>query len=341
MLVKRRRAWELDPKAATPEAVHRDRRAILAALGFGVAGAALARSLGAATEGEPAAAEPATAAPQPAAAPSTQGAAAPGYPAARNPAFVLDRPLTDEALAAHHNIFDEFGSTKEEIVRAAAGFRTDPCKIHVGGVVKSQRTFEVAELVGELGLEERLYRHRCVEAWAMAVPWTGFPLAKLLGLFERLPDRGKFVRFVSAAKPDEMPGWYSSRRVFPYYEALTLEEATNELAFVATGIYGHPLPPQHGAPIRLVLPWKYGFKSAKSIVKIRFLSDQPKTSWEKSAPNEYGFYSNVNPTVDHPRWSQATERRIGEFRRRKTLPFNGYADQVASLYAGMDLRKQF
>ena len=232
MHVKRRKDWELSRSAATPESIHRDRRAILAALGFGAAGA-LVRSAGWAVEAPAAAARPDGA---PVANPKT------AYPAVRNESFTLDRPLTDEKLAATHNIFDEFGSQKSEIVKAAAGLKTDPWKIHVGGVVKEHRSFEVAELVEWLGLEERLYRHRCVEAWAMAVPWTGFPLAKLLGLVERLPDRGKFVRFVSAARPEEMPGWYASRRVFPYYEGLTLAEATHELAFLATGIYGHALP---------------------------------------------------------------------------------------------------
>ena len=322
MHVKRRMGWELPRSAATPESVHRDRRAILAALGFGAAGA-LARSAGWAAE-----------APAVVSAPDGAAVAKPksAYPATRNEAFTLDRPLTDEKLAATHNIFDEFGSQKGEIVKAAAGLRTDPWKIHVGGVVKEQRTFEVAELVERLGLEERLYRHRCVEAWAMAVPWTGFPLAKLLALVERLPDRGKFVRFVSAARPDEMPGWYSSRRVFPYYEALTWEEATNELAFVATGIYGHPLPPQHGAPIRLVLPWKYGFKSAKSIVAIQLTDERPSTFWNTLSPQKYSWSSNVDPTETNP-WPQSHETPLGSEERRPTLPFNGYGEWVGKLYA--------
>lgn len=323
MLIRRKKGWELPARAATPEASFRNRRELLRAAGFGAVGAALWRGAGLA--------QPETGAA--AATPAAAGAKAAGaYPAPRNAAFPLDRDLTAEALAASHNIFDEFGSAKDQIAKAAAGFRTDRWRIHVGGVVKSHRTFELAELMELCGLEERLYRHRCVEAWAMAVPWTGFPLAKLVALCERLEGRGRFVRFVSAARPEEMPGWYSSRRVFPYYEALTIEEATNELAFVATGIYGHPLPPQHGAPIRLVLPWKYGFKSAKSIVAIQFTDERPGTFWNTLSPQKYSWSSNVDPTETIP-WPQSHETPLGSDERRPTLPFNGYGDRVAKLYA--------
>lgn len=319
MLAKRTRPWDLPASATTPERHLQERRALLRAMGFGALGATLS--------GGSALAQAATSSTPP----QTAIPAAP-YPARRHSKFVLDRELTGEALAAHHNIFDEYASTKEGVAAAAAGLRTSPWKIHVGGVVKEQRTFEVAELVQRLGLEERLYRHRCVEAWAMAVPWTGFPLARLLALCDRLDGRGKFVRFVSAARPDEMPGWYASRRVFPYYEALTFEEATHELAFVATGIYGHPLPPQHGAPIRLVLPWKYGFKSAKSIVAIQFTDERPSTFWNTLSPNKYSWTANVDPAETIP-WSQSHETMLGSEEKRPTLPFNGYGESVAKLYA--------
>jgi sulfoxide reductase catalytic subunit YedY len=187
------------------------------------------------------------------------------------------------------------------------------------------------DLARRLGLEERLYRFRCVETWAMAVPWTGFPLAKLVELAEPLA-KARYLRFVSAARPEEMPGWYATRRVFPYYEALTLAEAVHPLAFVATGIYGHPLPPQHGAPLRLVLPWKYGFKGAKSIVALQFTAERPGTFWSDLAPDKYDFFANVDPSVARP-WPQSHESLLGSEERRPTLPFNGYADLVASLYA--------
>ncbi len=315
MLVRRRRGWESKPAEVTPESAFRDRRRFLAALGFSAAGAAITRLPGFAQSG-----------PAPAAASSQI------YPAARNAAFALDRDLTVEGVAASHNIFDEFAGEKEKVAIAAAGFRTDPWKIHVGGLVKNARTFELAELIQLLGLEERLYRHRCVEAWAMAVPWTGFPLAKLIALCDPIPDRGRFVRFVSAGRPEEMPGWYASRRVFPYYEALTIAEATNELAFVATGIYGHPLPPQHGAPMRLVLPWKYGFKSAKSIVALQFTDERPGTFWNDLAPRYYAWSSNVDPTETKP-FPQSEETMIGTGEKRPSQPFNGYGEWVAKLYA--------
>lgn len=316
MLVKRRRGWELSPSEITPENLFRDRRRLLATLGVG--------ALGVAAGGWPAGAEPEAA-----------GAAArqaPLPPATRNAAFTLDRPLTEERLAASHNIFDEFAAEKAEVASAAAGFRTSPWRIQLGGVIESAKSFEVEELEQRLGVEERLYRHRCVEAWSMAVPWTGFPLAKLLALVDRLPGRGGFVRFVSAARPSEMPGWYGSRRVFPYYEALTYEEATHELAFVATGIYGHRLPAQHGAPIRIVLPWKYGFKSAKSIEGIQLTDERPGTFWNTLSPKKYSWAANVDPTETIP-WPQSQETPLGSDEPRPTLPFNGYGEWVAKLYA--------
>jgi sulfoxide reductase catalytic subunit YedY len=309
MHVTRAPGWRLAPAAATPESIFRDRRSVLAALGFGAVGAALGRA--AVASEAPVGASP---------------------PPARNSAFTLDRPLTDEAVAASHNIFDEFAGAKDEVARAAAGFRSSPWKLHVGGLVKQHRTFEVEELIDLFGLEERLYRHRCVETWAMAVPWIGFPLAKLVALCAPVADRTRFVRFVSVARPEEMPGWYASRRVFPYYEALTIEEATHELAFVATGIYGHPLPPQHGAPVRLVLPWKYGFKSAKSIVAVQFTDERPGTFWNDLSPRRFAWSSNVDPNEAEP-WPQSHETMIGTGERLATLPFNGYGEWVAKLYA--------
>ena len=313
MLIRVPRPWEMREAAATPERVFRERRRVLRELGLGL-GAAMALVAPA----PPALAEDAV----PDASP---------YPARRNDAYALDRALTDEKVAARHNIFDEFAAERDRVFEAAAGFRSDPWKLHIGGRVKAPLTLDVSELVRRLGLEERLYRHRCVETWAMAVPWTGFPLAKLVALAEPLAD-ARYVRFVSAARPDEMPGWYATRRVFPYYEALTLPEATNELAFVATGIYGHALPAQHGAPLRLVLPWKYGFKSAKSVVAMQLTAERPGTFWSDLAPDKYDFFANVDPAVPKP-WPQANEAMLGTGERRPTLPYNGYAAQVARLYS--------
>jgi sulfoxide reductase catalytic subunit YedY len=214
----------------------------------------------------------------------------------------------------------------------------------VDGHVARPKTYDIDELIRLFPLEERVYRLRCVEGWSMVIPWIGFPLASLIKRVEPT-SKARFVEFTTLLDPEQFPAQrrslFGSSLDWPYVEGLRLDEALHPLTLLTFGMYGQVLPNQDGAPIRVVVPWKYGFKSAKSIVRIRFVSEQPKTAWEKAAPREYAFYSNVNPTVDHPRWSQATERRIGEFRRRKTLPFNGYADQVASLYAGMDLRKYY
>jgi sulfoxide reductase catalytic subunit YedY len=208
--------------------------------------------------------------------------------------------------------------------------------VEVSGLVKNPKTFGIEDLLKNFQQEERIYRLRCVEAWSMVIPWTGFSLASLLKMVEPTSD-AKYVRFETVFRPEEMPGLKNRSYPWPYQEGLRLDEAMNELAFLATGMYGEPNVPQNGAPIRLVVPWKYGFKSIKSIVKIELVAEMPATLWNQIAPNEYGFYSNVNPDVDHPRWSQASERRIGELSRRPTLPFNGYGDHVASLYTGMDL----
>jgi sulfoxide reductase catalytic subunit YedY len=212
--------------------------------------------------------------------------------------------------------------------------------VRIDGEVDKPGNYDFDDLVKPYKLEERIYRHRCVEAWSMVVPWQGFPLKDLVRRVEP-SGRAKYVEFTTLMDPMQMPGQRSRILPWPYVEALRMDEAMHPLALMVTGLYGKPLPNQNGAPLRLVTPWKYGFKGGKSIVRIRFTHDQPQTTWNLAAPDEYGFYANVNPDVDHPRWSQARERRLGEFFKRKTLPFNGYADQVAGMYSGMDLRKNF
>jgi sulfoxide reductase catalytic subunit YedY len=212
--------------------------------------------------------------------------------------------------------------------------------VRIEGEVGKPQTVDLDALLSGFTLEDRVYRMRCVEAWSMVVPWVGFPLAALIKRLDPLP-KAKFVAFTTLLDPEQMPGQQSGTLDWPYVEGLRMDEATHPLALMVVGLYGKLLPNQNGAPLRLVVPWKYGFKGIKSIVKIRFTETQPPTTWNQAGPDEYGFYANVNPAVDHPRWSQATERRIGEFFRRPTLPFNGYADQVAHLYAGMDLRTNF
>ncbi|MDT7602511.1 MAG: methionine sulfoxide reductase catalytic subunit [Acidobacteriota bacterium] len=239
----------------------------------------------------------------------------------------------------NYNNYYEFTTDKEDVARVAKNFTVRPWTVAVEGLVQKPKTFDIDDLL-KFAQEERIYRFRCVEGWSMVIPWVGFPLAKLLSEVEPLGS-AKYVAFESVLRPQEMPGQRSHTLDFPYVEGLRLDEAMHPLTLLATGIYGKLLLPQNGAPVRLVVPWKYGFKSAKAIVKIRLTDQEPPTTWNLAATNEYGFYSNVNPTVNHPRWSQATERRIGEFGRRDTLMFNGYADQVGQLYTGMDLRKNF
>jgi sulfoxide reductase catalytic subunit YedY len=240
----------------------------------------------------------------------------------------------------NYNNFYEFSTDKQAVARLAEDFTTEPWTVEVSGLVNNPKTFGVDDLLKMFPQEERIYRLRCVEAWSMVIPWNGFTLASLLNEVEPTSD-AKFVRFEAAAKRDEMPGLKSPFYDWPYQEGLRLDEAMNDLTLLATGLYGEMMPNQNGAPIRLVVPWKYGFKSIKSIVKIELVDYQPETLWNTAAPNEYGFYSNVNPNVSHPRWSQASERRIGELGRRETLMFNGYADEVAYLYEGMDLAKYY
>jgi sulfoxide reductase catalytic subunit YedY len=252
----------------------------------------------------------------------------------------VDEPLTVYQSVTTYNNFYEFGTDKSDPAESAGTLQTRPWTISVEGEVAQPQVIDIDTLLQWFPIEERIYRMRCVEAWSMVIPWQGFPLGELI---KRLEPTGnaKFVEFTTLLDPKQMPGQRSRVLPWPYVEGLRLDEAMHPLTLLAVGLYGKVLPNQNGAPLRLVVPWKYGFKGIKSIVKIRFTDTQPKTTWALAAPSEYGFYANVNPAVDHPRWSQGTERRIGDLSRRKTLPFNGYADDVAGLYAGMDLAKFF
>ncbi len=261
-------------------------------------------------------------------------------PGVRPGPFGTDESRTSYKDVTGYNNFYEFGTDKADPAKRAASLVTRPWTVTVEGLVRQRKTFGIEELLKLAPLEERIYRLRCVEGWSMVIPWVGFPLAALLKRVEPLGS-AKFVEFATLHNPAQMPGQRSRVLEWPYIEGLRLDEARHPLAILAVGLYGEVLPNQNGAPIRLVVPWKYGFKSIKSIVRIRLVERQPVGSWEEAIPQEYGFYSNVNPAVEHPRWSQATERRIGEFRRRPTQPFNGYGEQVASLYAGMDLKKHY
>lgn len=254
--------------------------------------------------------------------------------------FDTSEPATDRHSATHYNNFYEFGLGKEDPQYSARNFLTEPWVIDVEGEVEKPGKIFIEDLIDSNEIEERIYRLRCVEAWSMVIPWLGVPLRKIIPKFAPT-SKAKFVEFVTLYDPSQMRGQRSSVLVWPYREGLRMDEAMNPLTLLAVGMYGDVLPNQNGAPIRLVVPWKYGFKSIKSIVKIRFREDMPQTSWNMSAPHEYGFYANVNPEVRHPRWSQARERRIGDFFKRDTLPFNGYAADVADLYAGMDLAMNF
>ncbi|ADZ69682.1 protein-methionine-sulfoxide reductase catalytic subunit MsrP [Polymorphum gilvum] len=314
MTIIRKRGWEMPEHLATPEDVYLNRRKVLA--GMAGAGALLAGgvvSRRAFAEDDPSAGL---------------------YPVTRNPAFALDRAVTDEALATSYNNFYEFGSHKQ-IARAARALPIRPWAVVIDGLVDTPQTIAIDDLLRKVPLEERLYRLRCVEAWSMAVPWSGFALSDLVRLAG--PQAGaKYLRFETFNNPSVASGQKQSWYPWPYVEGVTLEEATNDLAFVATGIYGKPLPRQNGAPIRLVLPWKYGFKSIKSIVRITFTDTRPVSFWEAIQPAEYGFWANVNPDVPHPRWSQASEEVLGTGERVPTQLYNGYAEQVAGLYAGLE-----
>jgi methionine sulfoxide reductase catalytic subunit len=300
-------SWCLPEREATPEHVYWNRRQILRAAGL-----------------------------VPAVGRSLLAADSPLYPAKRNAAFQLDREITPEWAATGYNNFYEFDPYGKETVKGLVGkFVTNPWSIRVHGLVKEPRTLDLDELVKKFPLEERLYRFRCVERWAMAVPWTGFPLHLLVKEVEPKPN-AKYLRFLTANRPDQMPGMSKAPYPWPYFEGLRMDDAMHPLTLVATGLYGKPLPKQNGAPVRLVVPWKYGYKSIKSIVSIEFVEKEPPTFWNRLQPSEYGFYSNVEPKKPHPRWSQAYEQLIPNMERRATLQYNGYAEQVAGLYNGKE-----
>lgn len=317
MLIRRRP--DLAPSEITSSAVYAQRREFLAALGLGVAGAALG------LHGLPAQAQ------------TARGAKLPGV--LPNREIIEDKPTPFETITTYGNFY-EFGPDKDSPGKNAHRLKTSPWSISIEGEVKKPKTFAIEDILKMAPLEERIYRLRCVEGWSAVIPWVGFSLAELIKRAEPTGN-AKYIEFWSLAEPEQMPYVRLPLLDWPYVEALRMDEAMHPLTLLAVGLYGEVLPKPNGAPVRLVVPWKYGFKSAKSIVKIRFVEKQPDTAWMKAAPKEYGFYSNVNPAVAHPRWSQSQERRLGEFSRRKTLPFNGYAEQVAQLYNGMDLRKYF
>ncbi len=250
-----------------------------------------------------------------------------------------DKLNTFSEITSYNNFY-EFYSGKGDPAKYSKDFQPRPWTISFDGLVKKPKTYDLDELLKNITIEDRVYRLRCVEAWSMVIPWQGFPLSSVINLAEPLAS-AKFVEFVTIFRPEEMPAQNTGLLPWPYIEALRMDEAMNPLTILSTGLYGHKLPNQNGAPIRLVVPWKYGFKSIKSITKINFVKKQPVSTWQSIAPQEYGFYSNVNPNVDHPRWSQSTERRIGEFKRRKTLMFNGYEKEVSYLYKDLDLKKFF
>jgi sulfoxide reductase catalytic subunit YedY len=344
---------EIDPSEITPEHLYLSRRKFIKGLGIAAAGAALTAACGKQTAAPTATPEPvptasavatavATTAATPAAEASPTAAAvetvAP-LPTLSAEADEMGNELTSVQAINSYNNYYEFTFGKEGVGELAKDFQTAPWTVEVGGLVGKPRTFDMQELL-RFPQQERIYRMRCVEAWSMVIPWVGFPLAELLAQVEPTPE-AKYVRFEAPYRPEQMPNQNATTLPWPYTEGLRLDEAMHDLTILATGIYGKPLFPQTGAPIRLVVPWKYGFKSIKSIVKIELVAEMPTTLWMDQAPHEYGFYANVNPDVSHPRWSQATERRIGETKRRETLLFNGYEDEVAHLYEGMDLAKWF
>ena len=316
----------------TPESIYRRRRSVLKALGLGTFGLVA----GCGSENAPSAAV----------ASEDAGAADKSLAVAKKGEYVLPDPLTSYKDATHYNNYYEFGTDKSDPARNAGRFKPTPWSVEIAGRAEVTGKFTLEDILKPHALEERIYRHRCVEGWSMVIPWDGIPLADLLKRFKPT-SQAKYVAFTTVNRPSEMPGLHSAVLDWPYREGLRIDEAMHPLAFLAIGLYGRELPNQNGAPLRLIVPWKYGFKGIKSIVKIDFVETMPRTTWNLAAPNEYGFYSNVNPAVDHPRWSQRSERRIAGDgfnlfgNRIETKPFNGYADQVASLYAGMDLRKHF
>jgi methionine sulfoxide reductase catalytic subunit len=318
MLIRRTKGWELAERLATPEGVYLNRRKLVQAMGLGALSVSLPGAAFAQTDSDP---------------------SAKYYPAKRNDKYGDPRPLTDEKLATTYNNFYEFGSDKN-IWRAAQKMPIRPWTIKIGGLV--EKPFEIAfdDLLAKVQLEERVYRFRCVETWSMVVPWTGFPLKSLVDLAKPLA-RAKYLEMKTASMPAVMPGMKEVFYPWPYTDGLAIDEAANELAFIATGLYGKPLPKQDGAPLRLVTPWKYGFKQVKSIVSIDFVEKQPATFWESLASDEYGFWANINPQVAHPRWSQAMEKPLGSNERVPTQLYNGYGEQVAGLYANRKAEKLF
>ncbi|MBI1954990.1 MAG: protein-methionine-sulfoxide reductase catalytic subunit MsrP [Acidobacteria bacterium] len=306
--IKIPKAWEIPEREATPEHIYLNRRKFLATMGVAAASQIFPRHLQAADNSL--------------------------YPAKRNPRFQLDRPITDEKMVTRYNNFCEFSTEKEEVWQLVDRFKTEPWTIQVTGLVENSQTLDVSKLIRQIPLEERLYRHRCIEAWAMAVPWTGFPLKALIDRVQPKAE-ARYVRFVSFFRPEEAPGQKKQTSYpWPYYDTLTMAEAMNELTFLATGLYGHEIPKQNGAPTRLVVPWKYGFKSVKSIVSIEFLDSFPPkhlTFWHDVVPHNYDFAANVDPKAPHPRWSQATEKLIGTWQVRPTVLYNGYGEFVAYL----------
>jgi sulfoxide reductase catalytic subunit YedY len=321
VLIRRTAPWSIPEREATSESVFFNRRDVLTG---GFAGAA---AIGASLMVAPGVAR------------ADDDPSAALYPARRNAAYVLDRDLTPEDVTSHYNNFYEY-STSKGVAAAAEALKTRPWSVKIDGMVDKPMEIAIDDLLKAMPLEERLYRHRCVEAWSMAIPWTGFPLKALVD-YAKPASAAKYVRMETFLNPKMAPGqkqvWYP----WPYVEGLTMAEAMNELAFLVTGAYGKPLGKVYGAPLRLATPWKYGFKSVKSIARISFVAERPKTMWEALQPSEYGFWANVNPQVAHPRWSQASEDVLGTNSRRPTLLFNGYAEQVASLYKGLESEALF
>ena len=332
MLIKTLNNGFIHPASSeiTTERLYRERRNLIKLMASGAAGAAMASWAGREAMAQE----------------LSRPGKNPALPGRKSPvagAVTMDK-LTDYKDASGYNNFYEFGTDKADPAKNAGSLVTSPWTVEVEGLVKKPAKYAIEDLLKLSAQEERIYRLRCVEGWSMVIPWVGYSVAELIKKVEPLGS-AKFVEFITLADPKTMPFVGSRVLEWPYTEALRMDEAMHPLAMLAFGMYGETMPKQNGAPLRLVVPWKYGFKSGKSIVKIRFTDKEPKTSWNKSAPQEYGFYSNVNPTVDHPRWSQASERRIGEdglfAKKRKTLMFNGYEAQVGQLYAGMDLKKFF
>lgn len=314
MLIKIRRGWDISENDITPQSLSLNRRSFIRTLAVGaVSGGMLSAYDG--------------------------GGARAAEPAVRNERYRLDRPVTAEKLATEHNNFYEFGSSKN-IWRKAKKLPTDPWQVTIDGLVESPRQMDMDDLLKAVTVEERLYRHRCVEAWSMAVPWTGFALRDLVALARPL-SQAKYVRFESFHLPDVASGQKATWYPWPYVEGLTLDEATHDLAFLATGLYGQDLPAQNGGPFRLVVPWKYGFKSIKSVTRLSFTAERPLSFWEELQASEYGFWANVNPAVPHPRWSQASEQPLGQSERVPTLLYNGYAESVAGLYSGREAERLF